>query len=175
MKKEIEDLKKKFGEITELTIEGKTAYLRLPGFEEYALYQSMLSKKQGNSLVALKALLDAIFVGGSNWVICDDNILSLHVKRVDIFRLEEVQVEKLEDSKWKISLKDKAITIKKPGLEQIGIYLSNIDNPVFAGQRLFNECFVSGDRELLEGRNFISVEQAIEQVINARVSTINFL
>lgn len=177
--KQINEWKEKFGDVYELPIEDKVAYLRGPKMVDY---KRAFSAMQKNGDVAFgEEMLSCLVIGGDLEVKTNDEYF-LPAKKVltEFFNYDDAEVSSLDGNKSQIKIGDSKCIVRIITRDDIKLAeKSNPSNKPFVTQeKLFDRVCIEMD-ETFKDKNEAAIRfplyQAIEQLQNKKIAILKKL
>ncbi|MGC1471545.1 MAG: hypothetical protein WA775_03040 [Psychroserpens sp.] len=111
-KKDLKELHEKHGDIYDLPVGDKIAYLRSPNMADFK--RSFTAMQKGGDVAFGEAMLDALFVGGDTEIkAIDDYFNPARRALVDFFNYDDPVVNTLENGDAQIVISNASCTIRK--------------------------------------------------------------
>ncbi|WP_158651372.1 hypothetical protein [Pseudotamlana carrageenivorans] len=171
---QLETLENQYGDMYELPVGDKIAYLREPNMVDYK--RAFSAMQRGTDIDFGEAMLDALFVAGDEDIKkVDDYFMPARKILIDFFNYDDAEVTPLKDGKYKIDIGEHSCVVRK--ITRDDLKLAEKKNPsgkpFVTQEKLFEIVCVEKD-QAFNNRGDAKIRfplfQAIEELQNQKVA-----
>lgn len=178
IQKQINEWKEKYGEVYELPVEDKTAYLRKPNMNDFK--RAFTAMQKDGEVTFGEVMLNALFIGGDEEIKTnDDYFLPARKELTDFFNFDDAEITS-EGNNSIITIADAKCTVRI--ITRNDIKLAEKKNPsgkpFVTQEKLFELVCIHKDDAFNDKDNAnvrFPLYQAIEKLQNKKVATLKKL